>query len=140
MTTIAWDGEILAADSQAQTTFKSRIRKLYRLTDGSIFGAAGLVQEALAVVAWLQGDEKPTDLQNFEGLIITAAGASVLGMRLMREPVLEPFYAVGSGAHYALTAMACGKNAVQAVRVAIRFDPESGGRVQTMKLGKIDVR
>lgn len=126
----------MAADSQAQTTFKSRIRKLYRLPDGAMFGAAGFVQEALAVVAWLEGGEKPTDLENFEALIITASGASILGMRLMREPVLESFCAVGSGAHYALTAMACGKNAVQAVRIAARFDPGTGGRVQSMKLNR----
>lgn len=136
MTTIAWDGKTLAADSQAQTTFKTRSRKLYRLPDGAIFGAAGFVQEALAVLAWLNGGEKPGDLENFEGLIINKAGGDVLGMRLMREPVLEPFYAIGSGAHYALAAMACGKSAVEAVRIAARFDPGTGGPVEFMRLGK----
>lgn len=136
MTTICWDGKTLAADSQAHTTFKSRIRKLYRLPDGAIFGAAGLVQEALAVLAWLEGGEKPGDLENFEGLIVTEAGASVIGMRLMREPVLEPFYAIGSGAHFALAAMALGASAVEAVRIASRFDPGTGGRVESMRLGK----
>lgn len=136
MTTVAFDGKTLAADSQAQTTFKSRIRKLYRLPDGALFGAAGAVQEMLAVLAWLNGGEKPADLVQFEALIVTRAGCDVLGMRLMREPVLEPFYAVGSGCHYALAAMACGKSATDAVRIASRFDPSTGGRVESMQLSR----
>ncbi len=111
-----------------------RFQKLYRLPDGSIFGGAGSIQEILAVLEWLRGGEKPTDLGNFEGLIITAEGASILGMRLMRVPVLNPFHASGSGAQFALAAMDCGRTAVQAVRLAARWDAETGGPVQSMRL------
>lgn len=136
MTTLAWDGKTLAADTLASNGIKWRFHKLYRLPDGSIFGGAGSCQEILAVLAWLRKGEKPADLQNFEGLIITKAGVSALGMRLMREPVLERCYAVGSGSHFAIAAMACGKNAVEAVRIAARFDPGTGGRVETLTLRK----
>lgn len=57
-------------------------------------------------------------------------------MRLMREPVIERCYAVGSGSHFALAAMACGKTAVEAVRLAARFDPGTGGRVESITLRK----
>lgn len=136
MTTIAWDGKTLAADSLAHGEFKLRVCKLHRLASGEIFGAAGSCQEILAVLAWLHGGgDKPLDLECFEGLIVApSGGAEVLGTRLMRNPVLDPFYALGSGAPFAIAAMACGKTAAEAVRVAIRFDPGSGGRVQTMKL------
>ncbi|MGH8472845.1 MAG: hypothetical protein ACREVJ_10425 [Gammaproteobacteria bacterium] len=140
MTTIAWDGESLASDTLAFASIKCRVRKLYRLPDGALFGAAGACQQVLEVLAWLNGGDKPTvDLDNFDGLFITAAGVvENIGTRLMREPVLEPFYAIGSGAPFAMTAMACGCSAVEAVRMAIRFDPGSGGRVERLKLRRRD--
>lgn len=125
----------MAADSEAYSNITSRVQKLYRLPDGSVFGAAGACQQVLEVIAWLNGGDKPTDLDNFDGLCITAAGVvEEIGSRLMRQQVLEPFYAIGSGAPFAMAAMACGQSAVKAVRIAVRFDPGSGGRVQSMKV------
>lgn len=126
----------MAADSLACNGIKWRFRKLYRLPDGGIFGGAGSVQEVLAVVGWLRGGDKPADLQNFEGILVTKEGICALGMRLMREPIVERCYAAGSGAHFAIAAMACGRSALEAVRIAARFDPGTGGRVETMILRK----
>lgn len=126
----------MAADSQAFSDVKSRFQKLYRLPDGALFGAAGSVQEILAVLEWLRGGEKPTGLQDFAGMVVGPAGGAILGVRLMREPIAEPFYAVGSGNHFAIAAMACGKTAPEAVRLAARFDSGTGGRVQSMRLIK----
>ena len=136
MTTVAYDGKTLAADTQRNGSFTLKAHKLYRLADGALFAAAGSVQEILAVLGWLNGGEKPADLQDFEGLIITKHGAEIIGDRLMRTPSLEPFYAIGTGSHFALAAMACGKSAVEAVRIAMRFDPFSGGRVESITLRK----
>lgn len=136
MTTAAFDGKTLAADTLAHTSVLLKVHKLHRLPDGALFAAAGALQEVIAVLEWLRGGEKPSDLQDFEGLIVTRTGAERLGERLMRVPCLEPFYAIGSGAHFALAAMACGKNAIEAVRIAARFDPYTGGRVEFMRLGK----
>lgn len=134
MTTVAWDGRTLAADTHSQTSVNLKVHKLHRLANGALFAAAGSVQEILAVLGWLNGGEKPADLQDFEGLIITKHGADRLGERLMSVPSLEPFCAIGSGAHFALAAMACGKTAVEAVRIAARFDPGTGGRVESITL------
>jgi ATP-dependent protease HslVU (ClpYQ) peptidase subunit len=43
------------------------------------------------------------------------------------------FQAIGSGLEYATGAMAMGADAKEAVRVAIKFDSDSGGRIHTMK-------
>ncbi|MGH8759594.1 MAG: hypothetical protein ACREVW_08805 [Burkholderiales bacterium] len=134
MTTIAYDGRTLAADTQSQTSVLLKMHKLHRLPDGSIFAGSGSAQEVLAVLAWLRGGDKPGHLNDFEGLIVTPQGTERLGERLMRVPSLEPFYAIGSGAHFALAAMACGKSAVQAVRISARFDPYTGGRVESMRI------
>lgn len=136
MTTIAFDGKTLAADTRAHGSIILKVRKVHRLSDGSMFGAAGSCQEILAVLAWLNGGDKPSDLDNFEALIITRAGAQRLGERLMRAPVLEPFYAIGSGSHFAIAAMALGKNAIDAVRLAARFDIYTGGAIECLRLGK----
>lgn len=136
MTTVAWDGETLAADTHSETTVRLKMHKLYRLANEDLFAAAGSVQEMLAVLGWLNGGEMPTALENFEGLIITKMGAERLGERLMRVPSLEPFCALGSGAHFAIAAMACGKNAVEAVRIAARFDPGTGGAIDALRIRK----
>lgn len=133
MTTICWDGETLAADSQAICNFKSDIRKIHRLPDGRLFAGAGAVQEVLAVLEYLRGGEKPTGLENFEAMLIQAGSAAYLGDRLMHKPITAP-YAIGSGSQFAIAAMACGKTAAEAVRIAIRFDNGSGGRVESMRL------
>lgn len=46
------------------------------------------------------------------------------------HPCREPFYAIGSGTKCALAAMHCGLSAAEAVEVAKRVDPHTGGRVQ----------
>lgn len=136
MTTVAFDGKTLAADTHSETSVNMKIHKLHRLASGDLFAAAGSVQEILTVLAWLNGGEKPGSLENFEGLIITKTGAERLGERLMRVPCLEPFCAIGSGAHFALAAMACGRSAVEAVRVAARFDPGTQGCIDTLRIRK----
>lgn len=45
----------------------------------------------------------------------------------------EP-YAIGSGAHHVVTAIDCGKSPAEAVRMAIKRDACSGGKVRTSKL------
>jgi len=134
VTTIAWDGTTLTADSQAYANFKSRTQKIHRLPDGALFGAAGDVQEISAVLEWLRGGEKPESLESFEAMLVGPAGAAYLGYRLMRRSIAEPFFAVGSGSQFAIAAMACGKTAIEAVRLAARFDSATGGRVQSMRL------
>ena len=136
MTTVAYDGITLAADTHSETSISMTTHKLHRLASGDLFAAAGSVQEILTVLCWLNGGEKPANLDNFEGLIITRHGAERLGERLMRVPVLEPFCAIGSGAHFALAAMDCGRNAAAAVRVAAKFDPGTRGKIDTLKRGK----
>jgi hypothetical protein len=50
------------------------------------------------------------------------------------EAVDDEYYAIGSGAAHAITAMDCGKNAMQAVRYAARRDINTGGRIVTARL------
>jgi 20S proteasome alpha/beta subunit len=67
-----------------------------------------------------------------EGNLYTV-GCDKRGMWKCPEPLNVPL-AIGSGSDHALTAMDCGLSAADAVRMAIKRDINSGGRVRTYKL------
>jgi len=46
-----------------------------------------------------------------------------------------PFFAMGSGKEFALGAMGQGASAEQAVDVAMRFDPGTGGEIMVLRHG-----
>lgn len=152
MTTIAWDGNLLAADSRETSTgmgiTTDKAIKLWTIDpekhsyDGEgviAFGCAGTAGGSRILKALLEEGltalTSVPDKVDFTAIIVTAAGkghwlytdedyAFVLG-----EPVLTD--SVGSGAAYARAAMALGKDAKTAIEFAMRFDQCTGGEVQT---------
>ena len=134
MSTIAWDGKTLAADRLCCGNFKSRARKVFRLRDGRFFGGAGNFEQVLAVRAWLdEGGDKPTELNNFSGILVAPNGTAYrLEERLILDRILERCHSVGSGSPFAITAMALGKTAREAVGIAAGFDPGTGGGVDVL--------
>lgn len=76
---------------------------------------------------------------DFTCLVLTPQGLFEYDVYCRAEEVLDDFYAVGSGAKVALGAMACGKSAVEAVRIAARFDPYTGGRINSETLVRAEV-
>jgi ATP-dependent protease HslVU (ClpYQ) peptidase subunit len=51
-----------------------------------------------------------------------------------RYAITDEFYAIGSGGPYAMGAMAMGATPEEAVAIASRFDPGTGGDVETFVL------
>lgn len=136
MTTIAWDGKTLAGDTVGiSACMRRRVQKIFRLSSGDLFGAAGEYDEALLAKEWLedQSKSKPT-LKDFSGLLITEDGAFKLESALIRMPILEPFHAIGSGRDFAIMAMHLGKTAREAVELTLIYDAYSGGPVETLEL------
>lgn len=147
MTTIAYKDGIIAADSRATYTTeaggsrKHLCTKLYRkrVTEGKktfdvIIATAGESSPALVFVDWYgTGKPIPEVLLHHGGdftcLILTPKGLFEADVMCRPDPIIEPFYAIGSGAKEALAAMHCGKTAVEAVRVAAVYDPYTGGRI-----------
>lgn len=134
MSTVAWDSKTLAADKQCCSNFKTRAKKVFRLSDGRLFGGAGTFEQVLAVRAWLdEGGDKPERLDDFTGILVDLDGTAYrLEERLIRDRILERCHAIGSGAPFAITAMALGKTAREAVRIAAGFDPLTGGGVDVL--------
>jgi hypothetical protein len=140
MTTIAWDGFHLATDTKI--TNGDHLfgfgKKIHKLNDGSYLAAAGSQDFIYSVIDWLNGGEKPEikDDDRFIGLIISLDEngnkmQTELSERLRKWPACVP-WAGGTGEPYALTAMMCGKNAIEAVRIACEMDPYSGGQVESI--------
>jgi hypothetical protein len=134
MSTLAWDGRSLAADRQCCGQYRARTTKLWRLRNGSLFGGAGMMEQILAARVWLEeGGDKPEGLDDFNGILIESGRAYHLEARLIRERIVERCHAVGSGSPFAITAMALGKTAREAVLIAARFDPRTGGGVDVLE-------
>jgi hypothetical protein len=132
MTTIAWDGKTLAADTRATSSgMPYRAVKLFALPDGSLFAGSGDYGQVCAVKEWLEHmiTQMPkTD--DFAGLFVTPTGEAFrLEETLIRLPIHERFHAIGSGRDFAMAAMHCGRSAREAVEIASLYDVFTGGEV-----------
>lgn len=140
MTTIAWDGKTLAADTQSTsgglpwTTIKA-----YRLNDGRLFAGSGAAEDCEAVREWLEkGGDKPT-LKDFIGLLIdNNSQCWSLEDKLHKIPVQAPFHACGSGRDFAMAAMHLGKSAREAVEFACLYDIYTGMPVTELSLERAE--
>lgn len=135
MTTAAWDGRTLSADTQSVNgNLKRRVQKIFRLKDGSLFAGCGEYDDCLAAKDWLEnGGAKPA-LKDFSALIVTPDGAFRLETHLIRHPIAEPFFAIGSGRDFAIMAMHLGKTSAESVALTSVYDAWTGGPIESMTL------
>ncbi|MBB3227014.1 ATP-dependent protease HslVU (ClpYQ) peptidase subunit [Luteibacter sp. Sphag1AF] len=144
MTTIATKDGILAADSQVTGNFKfSTSNKIRKVSigphAGSLFGACGrldLLDRAFAQVE--SGDFSPLCASDDDdgGVYIIVGRRRVFCLeadRMIPYEVSRTF-AAGSGQQFAMAAMISGKSAADAVRIAAKLDPFTGGPVRTISL------
>lgn len=141
MTTIAWDGTTLATDRLAvYGTTKRRVRKLF-ISSGFLYGASGMLADAYIAAEWLAAGADPDVGGMFSeagcyGIAVnrkTGAAFTVEGARPRLIPLYGKAWATGSGQDFANAAMALGKSAVEAVKLAARFDVYTGGGVDSVK-------
>lgn len=147
MTTVAFKDGVMAGDSRGNDVnigniiipkvFRKKIKgKTY------LFGVAGYWEAALMFIEWYKTRDKElkerlmklTSESSFDVLIWDGARLMYGDEFMYLTELTEPYYALGSGAAYAITAMDCGKSARQAVQMAMKRDPHTAGRVVSMKL------
>ena len=137
MTTIAAcfsKGEI-AADSMV--SLEGACYSVSKLRKGaiSVFGATGEWDACLKFLqAMEQGklDEIETDVTVLE---LRKDGLWVYEGSIIPAKLKNDFYAVGTGAAYAIAAMRLGSTPTEAVAIACEFDPSSRLPVDTLTLG-----
>lgn len=154
MTTIAWDGKMLASDTLACAgTVKDFQSKIFPLGDYAICGFAGESQIGRLVMRWLidtqcrnihtgVGAPLITKDDDFSMLLVlrddektTAYTLYHLQSRCVGIPIMaRRYYAIGSGREFAMATMRLGFDAKMAVKAAIELDPYTGGEVETLCL------
>jgi len=135
VTTIAWDGKNLACDSRSltnDTIDQCETQKIFKKS-GVYYCLAGEYAQALAVMDYLvtKKNEPVFPKPEYQVLVISDT-AQIFDGELHPSPV-EPPYAMGTGAQFAYGAILSGKTAKEAVEVAIKLDPYSGGKIRTHK-------
>ncbi|WP_208950141.1 hypothetical protein [Rahnella sp. ChDrAdgB13] len=153
MTTIAWDGYVLAADTQAtaggiicslkeRKIFCPSISEKWHIGGDNVValgcsGECGAEYELIGHLdTGLSYSSEFVPTVEFSALAIVARGKAYLiiknagdktaSISLLRDP-----YALGSGSTIAQTAMHCGESAFDAVRIAIEMDVYSGGKIDS---------
>ena len=146
MTTIAFDGRYIVSDSlQGSQDFDSPVPAVKLLQDGdTVYAICGYFAWFDAWIKWHKDGYDPNNtpvckFPNSETDFIVFRGGECVTFS-SEMPYPDKAFAgeaFGSGRKYAMGAMAFGANAMQAVEVAIKLDPGSGGPVQVIDLHAI---
>ena len=141
MTTIAWDGKTLAADSQStEDAFVDphEFNKIHDARD-AIIAFAGDVPSGRAFMDWWNKGAERSDYPDFsddddmEALVFTEGKVLWYERRPFPEEIRAP-WTIGTGSPFAMAAMLAGADAKKAVDIACRLDKYSGGKVVTRKM------
>jgi ATP-dependent protease HslVU (ClpYQ) peptidase subunit len=141
MTTIAANKKCMAADrkvTDGDRVFKTH--KIRRIGD-AIVGGAGTSSAIAKFFRWMESgkQDSPPKLDKddeLEALVLTPAGLFTYGNDFTPDEVLDPFYAIGSGAHAALAAMHMKATPKRAVEIACKVDNSTDGPVDVLMLRK----
>jgi hypothetical protein len=133
VTTIAWDGKELAADSQATSEgLVSYTVKIFK-GDNYIMAYAGPIDEGYAFKAIMEGEAKAKDMsisKNFAALVWWDTGEiEEWYSSMIPVPVIDKYASLGSGSAIALAAMYSGATAKEAVELAKKLDAFTGGKI-----------
>lgn len=141
MTTIAYDGNMVAADSfMFLDGVKSSCRKLEE-TETHVIGVCGEMADLPIFVQWFNSDQVTENKPLITESCFLVVG-KMTGRCLIYAAKLEPieykqshsYYAIGSGAKAALAAMMYGKNANEAIEIASEIDMYTGGEIDCIHL------
>lgn len=142
MTTIVYRDGVLAADSLAtmgDTKIHGRYMKIRRIGT-HLVGTAGSVADSENFINWLkhgeEGDLPPKG--NYSALIVDPRGRvrEIENGSVLPVPRGAKFFAIGSGAPYAMGALYAGASAAEAVKIAAKIDTNTGLPVKTLKIDK----
>jgi len=141
MTTVAWDGKLLAGDRLCCFGGTPVVTTKVFALNGVLIGTAGLKVDGILFREWVEkgrpADKKPVVGDNFTGLLVEASGELIYydGPKLVPVPMpAGQRWSLGSGCDFALGAMAAGASAIQAVEIACVLDVNTGLGVDYVSL------
>ena len=138
MTTIAWDGKILAVDSQCVASdiiINNNEQKLF-LDVGPYKAVAisGSLQEMILFIRWLDRRDNTDQPELREGgvAVCVCENGALYTYFSQHKGNPQPHHGIftaGTGCEIALGAMEAGANAIKAVEIACKRDIYTGGKV-----------
>ena len=143
MTTIAFKGDILAADTQLTVGDVKVISsdKILKLNAKTILAAAGDLSAIDAAKQFFQQEnwesklnEKPKVKGKLDAILIYEGAAYTTDKTLILEPIEHPYWAVGSGWEFAMAGMHLGMGAIQAVKFASEFDINTNSKIRYLNV------
>jgi 20S proteasome alpha/beta subunit len=140
MTTIAYKDGVIAFDSRStrhNTIVDDDCNKCY-IRDGVRFFLCGMPAEQEELVGEYFGEESKDD---YESHAIVVDGGKLMhfgkteneGIWKHQLDKSKP-YSIGSGEDHAITAMDCGLSAREAVKMAMKRDTGTGGKIRVFKV------
>lgn len=118
----------------------NKIRRIGR----SLIGAAGDWTDVLKFWDMIEKKKKKdtglNENSELEAIELSAGGIYLYEANGVRYLVKDEYFAIGSGGPYAMGAMAMGATPEEAVAIAARFDPNTGGAVEVMQLRVANVK
>ena len=141
MTTIAWDGEQLCADSLITSEKKENISNpKIRKIKGMLVAGCGNLSSLLDFFTNLKNSsslKEAVEISNWKEIqviVISNNKCYVIDDDCSEFLQVKGCYAIGSGGDFAKGAMDAGATARQAVRIAANNDPKTGGRIRALKI------
>ena len=140
MTTIAANLECMAADQRMTSgNAPARVHKIRRIGD-SLYAGAGTTSLIVVFLDWLDAPKKdrlrlyrmiPEDSRHeFEVLELSPQGLALWDGWGARLPILDKFYAVGTGGLSAMQALKRGLSPEESISETFSLDECSGGTVE----------
>jgi hypothetical protein len=136
LTTIVCNLEAMASDKRVSGGHMFAAQKIQRIK-GSLYGGCGNYEQLLKMFEWFKNPDMRPDWKfqpEFEIIQLSPEGIFCWGSEMIAVPVLQPFYATGSGSAYAMGALECGADLRSAVEVAAKYDSATGHGVQIITL------
>lgn len=140
MTTIAWRDGVLAGDGRItiENDIVTDTQRKVSVIGGYLFGWCGTVEQAEIMRRHLVKDKK--GLPKLEGItciLVEPNGTPhIYEGNIWNKISRKQYHAIGSGAVCALSAMDAGASAKEAVKIAIKRNVSTGGRVTSVSLKK----
>ena len=136
MTTIACTQGVMAADSYASDSDGvCSVVKIWKVPDG-VIGITGVMATGYQFFKWLsdcrRGD--PPDMTGTTALLITGTQIWCYDETTDPYPIDDPYAAIGSGSMAALACMQLGHGPKEAVRIAAKIDPYTGGKIRVLEV------
>jgi hypothetical protein len=110
--------------------------KVFRLEDGRLFGASKTTESCIRLYESLVKGFGPPKLEDINALLVDTRGRVFFFEGIIWQPIKVPYYAIGSGARFALPAMDANASAIQACKIGMKRDPYSGGKMVVVRLRK----